>query len=188
MLLLAAVLVGLVAGVATGGRLGNLSNLRFRWPFFVLAALLVKEVVLVTPLSRIDGAQYVYAASLAALVAWTVWHFDRLPGVWLVSLGAALNLVVVVVNGGHMPVAREFAGHLVARGQIGQYVVMGPGTNVGWLADWIGGPALLGAVYSPGDVVVALGIAAVSFLGTRQRPVPATKLDETSGRIGSYPP
>jgi hypothetical protein len=188
MLLLAAVLVGLVAGVATGGKLGNLSNQRFRWPFFVLAALLIKEVVLITPLSRIDGAQYVYAASLAALVAWTVWHFDLLPGVWLVSVGAALNLVVVVVNGGHMPVAREFAGHLVERGQIGQYVVMGPSTNVGWLADWIGGPAMLGAVYSPGDLVVAMGIAVVAFLATRRRPDPNSLLSETPARIVNDPP
>ena len=188
MLLLAAVFVGLAVGVLSGGKLGNLSNLRFRWPFFVLAVLVIKEVVLITPLSRVDGVQFVYAGSLAALVAWTIWHFDLLPGVWLVSVGAALNLVVVVANGGRMPVAPELAGHLVERGHIGQYVVMGPGTNIGWLADWIDVPGPLGGAYSPGDFVVALGIGIVAFLTTRRHPVPATKLDETSGRVGSYPP
>jgi hypothetical protein len=188
MLLLAAVFVGLAVGVLSGGKLGNLSNLHFRWPFFVLAVLVIKEVVLITPLSRVDGVQFVYAGSLAALVAWTVWHFDLLPGVWLVSVGAALNLVVVVANGGRMPVAPELAGHLVERGHIGQYVVMGPGTNIGWLADWIDVPGPLGGAYSPGDVVVAIGIAVVAFLATRRRPSPNSALEETPARIVSDPP
>ena len=188
MLLLAAVFVGLAIGVLSGGKLGNLSNLRFRWPLFVLAVLVIKEVVLITPLSRIDGVQFVYAGSLAALVAWTVWHFDLLPGVWLVSAGAALNLVAVVANGGRMPVAPELAGHLVERGHIGQYVVIGPGTNIGWLADWIDVPGPLGGAYSPGDVVVAFGIAAVAFLATRRRAEPDSALGETPARIVSDPP
>jgi len=188
MLLLAAVFVGLAIGVLSGGKLGNLSNLRFRWPFFVLAVLVIKEVVLISPLSRVDGVQFAYAASLAALVAWTVWHFDLLPGVWMVSVGAALNLVVVVANGGRMPVAPELAGHLVQRGHIGQYVVMGPGTNIGWLADWIDVPGPLGGAYSPGDVVVAFGIAFVAFLATRRRAVPDSVLGETPARIVSDPP
>ena len=87
MLLLAALVIGVAVGVVTGGKLGNLSGVRFRWPYFVLGVLIVKEVVLLTPLSRIDGTQFVYAASLAALVAWTIWHIDLLPGVWLVRIG-----------------------------------------------------------------------------------------------------
>jgi hypothetical protein len=76
----------------------------------------------------------------------------------------------------------------VEQGHAGQYVVMGSATHLNWLADWIGVPGPLGGAYSPGDAVVGLGIAAVAFLATRQHAAPATKLDETSGRIGSYPP
>src|SRR6202049_5082169 len=167
MLLLAGLVIGLALGVATGGKIGRLSTLRFRWPYFVLGVLLVKEVVLVTPLNRIDGMQFVYAASLAALVGWTIWNISRLPGVWLVSAGAALNLVVVLANGGRMPVSRELAARgshlLIDRGFVGQYVLMGPHTNLSWLADWVSLPGPVGAVvyeaYSPGDFVVALGIA-----------------------------
>lgn len=99
-----------------------------------------------------------------------------------------MNLVVVIANGARMPVDPALAGSLVNRGHIGQYVVMGGGTNLGWLGDWIGVPGPLGGAYSPGDVVIAIGIAAVAFFATRQGPAAATKLDETSGRIGSYPP
>ncbi len=188
MLLLAALALGLLAGIVTGGKLGNTANLSFRWPWFVLAALVVREATALTPLSRIDGMQYVYAAALAALVAWTIWHIRRLRGALIVAIGAALNLVVVIANGSRMPVASALAGHLVEQGHAGQYVVMGSTTNLNWLADWIGVPGALGGAYSPGDVVIAIGIAAVAFFATRQGPVAGTKLDETSGRIGSYPP
>ena len=188
MLLLVALVIGLVGGVATGGRLGNVANVSIRWPWLVVAALVVREAAVFTPLNRIDGVQYIYVAALAALVAWTAWHAWRLRGAWIVALGAAVNLVVVIANGARMPVAQSLAGSLVERGHIGQYAVMGSGTNLGWLGDWIGVPGPLGGAYSPGDVVIAIGIAAVVFFATRQGPAAATKLNETSGRIGSYPP
>src|ERR1700680_3781804 len=192
MLLLTGLVIGVAAGVVTGGKLGNLSTLRFRWPYFVLLVLVVKEVVLLTPLNRIDGTQFVYAASLSALVGWTIWHIDLLPGVWLVSVGSALNLVVVLANGGRMPVSRELAARgshlLIDRGFVGQYVLMGPHTNLSWLADWVSLPGPVGAVvyeaYSPGDFVVALGIALVTFLATKR----SEAIRETSGRIVSDPP
>jgi hypothetical protein len=186
MLLLVALVIGLLAGIVSGGKLGNVANLTFRWPWLIVAALVVREAAVLSPLSGVDGIQYVYVAALAALVAWTAWHATRMRGAWIVAIGAALNLLVVIANGARMPVAAALAGRLVSRGHIGQYVVMGSGTNVGWLGDWIGVPGALGGAYSPGDVVIAIGIAAVAFFATRQGP--ATKLDETSGRIGSYPP
>jgi|SRR5450759_1897826 len=176
MLLLVALVIGLLAGIATGGKLGNVANLSIRWPWLVVAALVVREAAILSPLSGVDGVQYLYVAALAALVAWTAWHTTRLRGAWIVAIGAALNLLVVIVNGARMPVATELAGRLVERGHIGQYVVMGSGTNLGWLGDWIGVPGPLGGAYSPGDVVIAIGIAAVAFFATRQGPAAATKL------------
>jgi hypothetical protein len=188
LLLLAALVLGLVSGIVTGGKLGNVANLRFQWPWFVVAALVIREATVFSPLSGIEGVQYVYAAALAALIAWTLWHIHRLQGAWIVAIGAACNLIVVIANGARMPVAPALAGYLLQRGHVGQYVVMGSGTNLNWLADWIGVPGPLGGAYSPGDMVVALGIAIVAFFATRQGPIAATKLEETSGRIGSYPP
>jgi hypothetical protein len=182
----AALAIGLLGGFAAGGRIGNLVHLRFRWPWFVVGALIVREAAVLTPLNRIDGIQYVYTATLAALVAWTVWHIGRIGGIWLVTAGAALNLVVIAANGGRMPVAAEVAGALVQRGQIGQYTLMGPGTHLNWLADWITLPSPLERVlreaYSPGDLIVALGIAMVVLLAMRPGP------DETRRRIVNDPP
>ncbi len=164
MLVLVPLVAGLLIGVATGGKLGNLAHLRFRWPWFVLAVLVIREAVLLTPLNRIEGVQYVYVAALAALIVWTAWHIRLVPGVWVVTAGAVLNLVVILANGARMPVAPALAGVLVQRGHVGQYVLMGSNTNLNWLADWIGFPWPLRGAYSPGDLLIALGIGIVTLL------------------------
>jgi len=164
LLILVPLAAGLLIGVATGGNIGNLAHLRFRWPWFVLAVLVIREAVLLTPLNRIDGVQYVYVAALAALVGWTALHVKRVPGVWVVTAGAALNLVVILANGARMPVAPALAGVLVQRGHVGQYVLMGSNTNLNWLADWIGFPWPVRGAYSPGDLLIAVGIGIVTLL------------------------
>ncbi len=177
MLVLVPFLLGLLIGAATGGKLGNLAAVRFRWPWFVLAVLVIREAVVLPPLNRVEGIQYVYAAALAALVAWTAFHVKRLPGVWVVTIGAAMNLIVILANGARMPVAPALAGVLVQRGHLGQYVLMGPGTNLNWLADWIGFPWPVRGAYSPGDLVIAVGIGIVVLFATVSEPRTDTKLE-----------
>jgi hypothetical protein len=186
-LVLVPLVLGLVIGVAAGGKLGNLAYLRFRWPWLVLLVLVIREGVLFPPFNRIEGIQYVYVAAQAGLVAWTAWHIKRLPGVWLVTVGAAMNLVVILANGGRMPATASVTSVLAQRGHLGQYVLMGPGTNLNWLGDSIVFPWPVPGAYSPGDLVVAVGIGIVILLGTVHRPETGTKLDETTGRIGRYP-
>jgi len=82
-----------------------------------------------------------------------------------------------LANGGHMPVAAA-AVHLGppqlrAVGTWAQYGVMGSGTRLGWLGDWIQFPGLVGRffpqAYSPGDLVSLVGLSVVLFLATRPR-------------------
>ena len=177
MLWLLAMLLGLVLGLGAGGHLENLLRLRFRWPLLVVAAVIVRGAVEVSPLNRVEGAQYVYLLSLLAIAGWTVWHVKLLPGVWAVSAGATLNFVVIAANGARMPVASQYAGSLVQRGHIGQYTLMTSSTNLNALGDWMSlGP--LRGVYSPGDLLVALGLALVLLVATHREPetaVPAGK-------------
>lgn len=185
MLWIAALGLGLAAGFLTGGRVGNLARLRFRWFWLVVAVLFVRAAIFFTPSIRhVDGVQYVYLAALTALVAWTVWQIELVRGIWLIAVGSALNLVVIAANGARMPVAPELAGGLVHSGQLGQYTLMSPDTNLSWIADWIALPGPIKEAYSPGDLIVALGIAVVIVLAMRS----GTGLDETSPRIVSDPP
>ena len=174
MLWLLAIAFGVLLGLLGGGNISNLARLRFRMPWLLIGAVLVREVVTFTPLSRIDGSQYIYLASLALIVVWTLWHIKRIPGVWLVTIGAVLNLVVVAANGGHMPVSVELArnqlgGILIQRGTIGQYTLTGPDTRLGWLGDWLS-LGINSQAYSPGDLLIAMGLALVILVSLHRTP------------------
>jgi len=187
LLWIAALGLGLLAGLAFRGRIDNLAHLRFRWAWLIVAVLFVRAAVVVTPLSRIDGVQYLYLAALTVLVAWALWQVELVRGMWLVAAGSVLNLVVIAANGARMPVAPELAGSLVHSGHLGQYTLITADTNLGWLADWIALPGLrrvLTEAYSPGDVIVALGLLVVVALAMRSQTGPA----ETRARIVSDPP
>lgn len=170
MVWVAALAIGLIGGFATGGKIGNLARLRVRWAWLIVAALVVRVATILPPFTRFDASRWAYVAALTVVLAWTVWHIDRVPGIWLVAAGSAVNLFVIAANLGRMPVASELAGALVQRGQVGQYILMGPGSHLNWLADWIGLPGPLREAYSPGDLIVALGIATVIILAMRPRP------------------
>lgn len=176
MLLIMCGLAGLFAGLAAGGKLARLTEVRFRWPLLVVVAYVVKEVgVFWPPLARSAVAPWLYVVALAALVAWTLWHRDVLPGIEVVALGMAMNLLVVLVNLGHMPVSRALADRgpreLIEKGVLGQYILAGNGTRLDFLGDWIELPGSLGRLlpqaYSPGDLVAALGMAITLFLAVR---------------------
>jgi hypothetical protein len=112
--------------------------------------------------------------ALATIVAWTAWHFNRVRGIWLISAGAALNLIVILANQGRMPVAPELATSMGGRTTVGQYTIMGSQTNLNILGDWIKlGP--IPQAYSLGDVLIAVGLAIVVFLAVRN-PTPYKEL------------
>ena len=166
MLFVVAIVLGLVFGLLTGGRLENVARLRFRWPWLLVAAVLIREVILLTPLGSYDGARFVYVAALIVILTWTILHWPRARGVWLVSAGIVLNLLVIVVNGERMPVAPDLAGSLLTRGPLGQYTVMGAATHLNLLGDWVAFYPVREA-YSPGDVLIAIGLAIVVFSAAR---------------------
>ena len=172
---MAAAAAGLLVGLASGGNLRPLLALRLRWPLVVLAAVAVRLLGVMPPLATWPLTPLFFAASLLALLAWTLWHREVLRGSWLIALGLAMNPAVVLANGARMPVARAGAGDtssaLVRRGQWGQYALAGRGTRLAWLGDWLLLPQPLGRVfrevYSPGDLVICLGLGVVFFFATR---------------------
>jgi uncharacterized protein DUF5317 len=179
------VLAGLGIGRLRGGRVANLARLTPRWlPLVVVAAAAVTAARV--SLVPVGAARLMvvggYALALAALVANL-----RLPWVGLACLGVALNAAVVAANGGRMPVSpavlRQAAAGVLIAGTTGPfYVVAGPGTPLALLGDTLpvvaGG---VGAILSPGDALLALGIAATLQAGMRggprrqapSRPLPA---------------
>ena len=177
MLLLAAAAFGLVIGLAAGGSLRRFATLRITWPMLLLlaVALAVKELGVLGPLANSSVTPWLFVLSNVALVFWALRHRSQLPGLELVALGISLNLIVLLSNGGHMPVAPALAhrgpSQLLRDGVLGQYVLAGPATHLNWLADTIRLPdplyQLFPQAYSFGDLVSSIGLFVTLLLLTR---------------------
>lgn len=170
MLLLIGLGAGLLAGLVTGGHLANVGLVRWRWTGLVLLALAVRQVGLEVDVGKGQIFAAVFVLATALLLGWAAWHARLLPGLWLLALGLGLNLLVILANGGHMPFAPPDSSW---GGTAGQYVVEGPGSRLLFLADWVRLPGLAGtaldSLYSPGDVVMLVGLAVAGFQASKYR-------------------
>ncbi|MDI6712066.1 MAG: DUF5317 family protein [Anaerosomatales bacterium] len=174
-LLLAAVLAGLAAGLLTGGSLRNLQAVRLRWEV-ALFALLVLQLLL----PRLAGtfgwpgsvALGVWLLAMAGLVVAALRN-SRAPGMVLAAVGVALNLMVIGLNLG-MPVSERAIRFLAGSSEMtAEYDLvhreLGGDTLLPWLADVIPvpGPKGLRAVVSVGDLLLVSGVGWFLFRAVR---------------------
>ena len=163
MFILYAVLAGLVIGLVTGGSPARLGDLHFRWAPLIALGMAGQLLLFSTPLGGVlgDAAPAAYVASnLVVLIA--VWRNLAVPGMPLVLLGGAANLITIVANGGYMPVSREAVvamGRLPKEGysnsRLLDGVVLGPLTDIFAMPTWIP----LANVFSIGDALIGVGAA-----------------------------
>lgn len=108
MLLLYAVVIGVLAGLLTRGRLSPLGSVHIRlWPV-ALAGLAFQVVLFSPPVAHSIGTlgPLLYVVSTALVLGALIVNL-RQPGFWLITVGALLNFVVIVANNGYMPAAPD---------------------------------------------------------------------------------
>lgn len=183
MLLLYSIAAGLLLGRVLGGRMRNIEHVRFAWWQLALAGLLVQLILFADPIQERVGAEgpVVYVVStLAVLVA--LLRNLRLPGLAVIAVGAILNLIPILTNGGYMPsspdVWRELTG--TAAVPVAYYTnvaLIGPDTWFPFLGDifMFPRPLPMATAFSLGDAVIALGaiVFLVSAMRTPALPAPA---------------
>lgn len=162
-----ALLGGLAAAVALGGRLARLPDERLRWPALTLVAVVLYWAPSLSSASS-GAAVALLLCSYAVLLGFALANL-RLRGMAVVGVGLALNAMVISANGG-MPVDPRavVAAGLVSPDQlIG--VELGPARQwqeaddrLAVLGDNVAVAALDEAV-SFGDLVLAAGLANVAF-------------------------
>jgi hypothetical protein len=175
--ILYAVVAGLVIGVATGGSLARLGDLRFRWAPLIALGMLGQVLLFSTSLGGQlgDAAPAAYVAS-NAVVLLAVGRNLAIPGLALVLIGGAANLVAIVANGGYMPVSPEAVaamGRLPKEGYSNSAmldsVVLGPLTDIFAMPTWIP----LANVFSVGDALIGIG-AAIAVVAAMHGRAPMT--------------
>jgi hypothetical protein len=184
MFILYAVLIGLVAGLLLGGRPAGLGNLQFRFAWLAVLGFGVQVVIFSGPVSDRIGWLGVpaYVAS-TGLVFFVLLVNIRIPGLPIVALGAACNLVAIVANGGYMPAASSAlatAGRVPPAGYSNSAVVTDP--VLAPLTDLFALPAWLpfSNVFSVGDVLIGVGIAVAIVVAMRRPPAGSDAGDDRS--------
>lgn len=187
-LLVVAILIGVAAGFLTGGTFRHLHLLRLRALPLLFAALLVQIAIFSPILGTNDTVQrfgaLLHVATLLASL-FVMLRNAAIPGMKIVALGAALNALVIMVNGGFMPTdpdAIRAAGlqgdprydrvEVPGQEQVLTNTVIDGDAPLLFLGDAIPipWPAALATVISLGDAVLALGAAVVLVRAMRRKP------------------
>jgi Family of unknown function (DUF5317) len=175
MLLLYSIAIGLVVGKLAGGSLAALAEVRLHWMGLALVGLVGQLVLFSGPVAQGIGTYgpALYVASTLMVLA-ALLRNVRQPGIALLAVGAALNLVAILSNGGYMPsAAAAWAGlngvaTVPATGYTNSLLI-NAGTLFPFLGDvfYLPRPIPLANVFSIGDVTIAIG--AVWFLVAAMR-------------------
>lgn len=174
--MLAGFILAALSVVIAGGDLRRLSRLEFRYAPLLLFALLVQIVIIsVIPKGNEDVKEAVHIASYLLVFVFLALNV-RVPGIWLVALGALLNFIAIAANGGVMPAdadAMERAGMSHDEGEFeNSQVLDNPRLLV--LGDRFALPESwpVSNVFSIGDVLIVLGAALGMHQVTGSRAVP----------------
>jgi hypothetical protein len=173
MFILYAIPIGIVIGLLTGGRPARLGELRLRWVPLLLLSLLVQLAIFTEPVAGWVGpwtpALYVASTSVALIA---VLRNVRVPGVAVIAVGAACNLAAIVANGGWMPADPAALASIggAGSGPSNSIVLADPALRP--LTDLFALPSWLPFtnVFSVGDVLIGIGIAATIALAMRPGP------------------
>jgi hypothetical protein len=186
MILIALFGLGLAAGLLRGGKLRNLASLRLRHAWLPLLAFGLQACFVVfgrEPASIPTWVRiFVLLITFAGLIGFLLSN-RHLPGGRLLLAGAALNAIVMLANGGFMPVTPQalarsgHSGYIVAQGgdqfvrRSKDIVLEKEETRLWFLSDVIGIPAPLpfSSNFSPGDLVIGLGAAWLTYRGLTRR-------------------
>lgn len=144
-----------------GGRLSALVEIELRAIWAILAAIGLQVVIITLAPGGSHALHSAGHVATYALAAWFVWANRRIPGILIVALGGALNLVAISANGGVMPAwapALRISGIDQGAGYHNSAVVAHP--HLQFLGDVIPipGPWPIGNVLSVGDLILFAGV------------------------------
>ena len=196
MLRLFIIVLVIIVALLRGGSLLNIAAVQLRWlPLVIIGFVL--QLLIFTPFARSPLVAFatvpIYLLSMFLLVIWVAANW-RIPGMALIAIGLALNVIAIGTNGGHMPVAPESARYA---GTIGNYTSDGAlvannsiatQDNVRFwlLTDIIAIPKQVpfATVISIGDVLLTIGVGILCYRTIRHAPAPSAPAS-TAGAVES---
>ena len=161
MMILALSVLAVLSPVLFGGDLRRLANVRLRGIWLPVAALVaqvvIMEVVAGGPRLLLES---IHVATYVAAGLFIVWNW-RVPGLWLIALGALSNAVTIALNGGILPASAEATRLAGLHETAGQFINSEPLAHpvlplLGDIFVWPA-PLPLSNVFSIGDALIVFG-------------------------------
>jgi hypothetical protein len=189
MFMLYPLLLAVVVGMLSGGRMEGLAALRIRLWWLAIGGLLAQVVLFSEPVADLvgDAGTVAYVASSIGVLAAVIANLAY-PGAALIALGGVSNLAAILANGGYMPTsaaALQAAGIASSAGYSNSREMaqpaLAPLTDVLAMPDWLP----YANVLSIGDVLIGLGVAWLVVWAMRVGPEPATKVPSPSTADGT---
>ncbi len=177
MFMLYSIVIGILVGLALGGRPSRLGEIHFKWAWVAVAGLIGQVVLFSAPVTAVVGdlGPPLYVASTLVVLVVVLRNIPNAPGLALVALGAASNLVAIVANGGYMPTTPEAvaaAGLGPTSGYSNSVQSLRPALEA--LIDRYALPSWVwhANVFSVGDVLIGLGVIVVIVVAMRPKRAP----------------
>jgi len=175
-----AVLLGVLIGYLSGGRISRLPLLRFRALYLVPISLLIQVLIfpLFSPEPLLPVATVpLHILSYALVLFFLALNLNVRP-LLILGAGAVANLVAILANGGRMPASAaaleragliEAAGRLTASGEHGNILLMSETTRLNILGDWLYLPSWFpgATAFSMGDLLIMVGLVYLIVRGMR---------------------
>ena len=171
-------IVAIIIALIAGGRFSRLAEIGFRWAWVFFAAFALRFGIVVMGVSgwrpALAAAPVLHLASYALLLAALVAN-RRLWPIWIAAVGVVMNFAVIAANGGAMPADRSLvrasgqvqALKLAEAGRYPTHRFIDSDTRLAFLADryLLPRPYPRPSVFSPGDVLITLGVVLMIFQG-----------------------
>ncbi|MFL5677869.1 MAG: MFS transporter [Chloroflexota bacterium] len=187
-MLIGGIALGLVLGLVAGGSILNLASVRLHRVGILVVAVILRfgtEIALNQGLPLVETLRVPLLAVSFGLLLFALWDNRGYPGMSLAFIGVLANAIVILVNGGYMPIYQpslEAAGMTAADVTSSLHVVVGPELDANFLlhlgpfADVIPIPfPIVQNVASIGDAFLTLGLAFFLFAAVVRGP---QELDE----------
>jgi len=174
-ILIALCLALLLGLMALGGRASDLTHVQVKWGWLAPLAFLMQAYLIFFPAERAGDVLSPRSLLLVAshvLLFVVIWQNRHLSGIKVIGLGLLLNSLVMIVNGGFMPITPETLVQIGYDGNASQLetgyivgrtknVVAEPGEASLWfLSDVmvIPRPFPIPTALSLGDLLIVLGV------------------------------
>ncbi|MEL7567767.1 MAG: DUF5317 domain-containing protein [Dehalobacterium sp.] len=160
-----AILVAIVVGFVARGRISNLAHMKLFKIWLVFLSFFIQigmEYLGARGVQLVfDYGIYLYGFSYLLLFIF-LWINRHLPGNILLSLGFFLNFLVIMLNGGAMPVTLEGLDHsyvtMLKNNELPTYKILDGSAKLPWLSDVFIIPWPKGKAFSIGDIFISIGV------------------------------